>query len=123
VEDLNDIYQVIDCLTVDEIDALPYGSIQLDEEGYILKYNTYESQLARLSKETVLGKNFFSEVAPCTDVQEFHGRFKEGVQAKQLHTRFQYEFQFVPQPRNVIVTLFYSMVTSSVWVFVQPIDK
>ena len=31
-----------------EIDALPFGVIALDEAGTVLRYNLYESRLARL---------------------------------------------------------------------------
>ena len=30
--------------------------------------------------EEAIGRSFFDEVAPCTKVQEFHGRFLEGVE-------------------------------------------
>jgi hypothetical protein len=30
-------------------------------------------------------QNFFKDIAPCTAVQEFFGRFQSGVARKQLH--------------------------------------
>jgi photoactive yellow protein len=113
------VYETIDGLTSEQLDALPCGIIQLDCQGYILQYNDYESNLAHRQKENVLGKNFFKEVAPCTDVQEFYGRFCEGVAQRHLDVQFDYHFPFTPIPRQVIITLFYSQVTSTVWVFVQ----
>lgn len=112
----------IDSMTPEELDSLPFGIIKLDGEGVILEYNTYESELARLPKQDVIGKNFFTEIAPCTDVQEFHGRFREGVAARSLNVKFRYVFTFKHNPRDVLVTLFYSEATDSVWVLVQPID-
>jgi len=67
-----------------------------------------------------VGRNFFRDVAPCTDVQDFHGRFKEGVARKQMHVKFRYHFAFKQNPRDVTVTLFYSTQSGSIWVFVQP---
>lgn len=119
---VDNVYQKIDSLSVEELDNLPCGAIQLDIEGKILKFNEYESQLAQLNKESVIGKNFFKEVAPCTDVQEFYGLFKEGVQKKQLYEKFRYHFAFKQNPRNVLVKLFFSDITQTVWVFVQPMD-
>ncbi len=58
-----------------EIDALPFGLIAVDRTGAIEQYNAYESKLSRLSKERVVGRNFFTDVAPCTAVKEFQGRF------------------------------------------------
>lgn len=59
-----------------EIDALPFGLIAVDRAGTIEQYNAYESKLSRLSKERVTGRNFFTDVAPCTAVKEFQGRFE-----------------------------------------------
>ncbi|MGA9392637.1 MAG: PAS domain-containing protein [Candidatus Sulfotelmatobacter sp.] len=105
-----------------ELDALPHGVIQLDAQGKVLRYNAYEQRLAGLTREKVVGKNFFKQVAPCTDVQEFYGRFREGVALGKLHCKFRYRFTFKKNPRNVTVTLFYSDRDKTVWVFVQPID-
>ena len=66
-------------LSEDEIDDLPFGLISVDHDGNIEQYNSYESRLARLSKERVIGRNFFRDVAPCTAVQEFMGRFERFV--------------------------------------------
>jgi len=113
---------VIDSMTENELDQLPHGAIQLSTDGKVLKFNAYESQLSNLKKESVIGKNFFKEVAPCTDVQEFYGRFREGVTGKNLHINFRYHFAFKQKPRDVTVTLFYSGITETVWVFVKPLE-
>lgn len=113
-------YQNIEHMQERELDALPFGAIQLDAEGYVKNFNMYESNLSHLPKSQVIGKHFFREVAPCTDVQAFHGRFREGVAKKELHAKFTYHFAFKQDPRDVQVTLFYSDITKSVWVFVQP---
>jgi len=114
---------VIDSLTEKELDRLPHGAIQLSTEGIVLQFNAYESKLANMARESVIGKNFFKEVAPCTDVQEFYGRFRDGVAKKSLHENFRYHFAFRQNPRDVTVTLFYSGITNTVWVFVKPLDS
>lgn len=102
-----------------ELDRLPIGAIRLDKEGKILSYNQTEADLAGRRKEAVLGKNFFTDVAPCTNVQEFAGKFREGVRKGSLHTVFPYIFDYEMDPRNVWVTLFYSNETDTAWVFVR----
>ena len=89
-------------LREDEIDALPFGLIGVDADGTIEQYNAYESRLARLSKDRVLGRNFFTEVAPCTAVKEFQGRFErfaaergEGAESFDFEFRFPFGRQFV----------------------------
>ena len=102
-----------------QLDALPFGAIRLDANGTILSYNHAESQLTGRDPKRVIGKNFFAEVAPCTNVQAFAGRFREGMAKKQLHAIFPYRFDFKMAPRDVSVTLFYSQQTDSAWVFVR----
>lgn len=116
------IFQTIDSMSEKELDALPQGVIQLDARGHVLKYNAYEAHLANLTQEKVIGKNFFKDVAPCTDVKEFYGRFREGVAAGKLHCKFRYHFSFKHNPLDVTITLFHSQRDKTVWVFVQPIE-
>ena len=114
-----DALYAADTLNSDELDALPYGMIQLDANGRILKYNAVESRLASLPQAQAVGREFFTEVAPCTKVQEFYGRFKEGVLRESLDSSFQFHFAFKQNPRDVTVRLFYSKRTQSVWVMVS----
>ena len=110
---------MIETLAEAELDELPFGAIRLDENGTVLSYNGYESRLTGRKKENVIGRNFFTEVAPCTNVQSFAGRFREGVAKGDLHAVFPYRFDFKMAPRDVSVTLFYSGQTKSAWVFVR----
>ena len=121
IDELNPLYQRIDAMRVDELDTLPNGAIQLAPDGTILQFNAYESELSGITRSEAIGKNFFKDVAPCTDVQEFYGRFREGAEARKLFVKFRYHFAFKQNPRNVVVTLFYSDSSKSVWVFVQPL--
>jgi photoactive yellow protein len=112
----------VNSITEEELDALPHGVIQLDAQGVVLRYNAFEAGLSGLSKQKVLGKNFFKQIAPCTDVQEFYGRFREGVAAGQLHCAFRFHFAFERTPCDVTVTLFYNERDKTVWVLVQPFE-
>ena len=109
----------IDAMNPGQLDSLPFGAIQLDVRGNILQFNEYEANLSNRRAPDTIGRNFFSDVAPCTNVREFHGRFEEGVERGELNATFDYHFAFRQNPRDVRVTLFYSSPTSTVWVFVQ----
>ena len=113
------LLEAADGMSPAELDQLPYGMIQLDAAGRILKFNAVESRLASLPQQQQIGKHFFTEVAPCTKVQEFYGRFKEGVTREELDSSFQFHFAFKQNPRDVTVRLFYSKRTGSVWVMVS----
>jgi photoactive yellow protein len=117
-----DMIYAADQLSTAELDALPYGMIQLDSRGVVLRYSQAEAQLSGRAAATVVGRHFFDDVAPCTHVREFYGRFQDGVAAAQLDTVFNFRFAFVP-PRDVRVHMFYSRVTRSVWVKVVTLDS
>jgi len=93
--------------------------IQLDPHGRILQFNAVESRLASLPQGQQVGRNFFTQVAPCTRVQEFYGRFKEGVARASLDSSFRFRFAFKQNPRDVTVRLLYSRRTRSVWVMIS----
>lgn len=110
-------------MTKEELDALPYGAIKLSPHGTILSYNETEGCLTGRAPERVLGLNFFRDVAPCTDVKEFHGRFREmvGAAGSLLH-EFNFEFCFNP-PMHVRITILRDRGDESLWVLVEPTTK
>jgi photoactive yellow protein len=103
----------IDLQTIDErsdveLDALPFGVIGLDEEGIVLRYNLYESRLARLDRNQVVGRRFFEEVAPCMGTDEFQRRYRAFVEAPEdaaKSVRFDYMFDFVFGAQQVVIEL------------------
>jgi photoactive yellow protein len=105
-----------------ELDALPFGAIQLDPIGVVVSYNRYESELSRRPKAQVIGKNFFADVAPCTRVKKFHGAFEEGVARKQLNEVFDFTFNFPSGAREVRIRMIYSAEPRpGIWIFVTPL--
>jgi len=94
-------------LSPDELDQLPYGLICLDAKGRVVHYNDTESRLARLPKERVIGKNFFTDVAPCTRVREFEGEFYELVRdTSKIRVRtFDFVFRFRHSEQHVTIVL------------------
>ncbi|MBL0173626.1 MAG: PAS domain-containing protein [Gemmatimonadaceae bacterium] len=115
---VTEVLEVADRLTPEQLDRAPYGLIQLDATGRILNYNAVESTLASLTRDEVIGRQFFTEIAPCTKVQEFYGRFKDGVIRESLDVSFQFHFAFKQHPRDVTVRLLYSKRSRTVWVLI-----
>lgn len=81
-------------LRADQLDALPYGLVVLDREGSVLQYNDTESRMARLPKDQVIGRNFFRDIAPCTRVKEFEGRFLHFASGASRATVETFDFVF-----------------------------
>ncbi len=92
-------------LRPEELDAMPFGAIVVDQTGLIRSYNEYETRLSHLAKERVIGKNFFRDVAPCTAVQAFEGRLRSFTRGRhQVSEKFNYFFPFSHGPIEVIIT-------------------
>lgn len=97
-----------DRLLVDLLDALPIGVIALDERGRVVRYNAYEQRLARRSAESVIGRQFFTQVAPCTAASDMVAPFErfmaEGGELA-IDMTFQFPFPHIPLPREVRLRL------------------
>ncbi|MEZ4410397.1 MAG: PAS domain-containing protein [Polyangiales bacterium] len=108
-------------MTPEQLDALPFGAILLSRDGTILRYNEGESALSGRRPGDVIGKNFFTEVAPCTDVRAFHGTFNELVAHRAINREFEFVFPF-ETPARVRITMMYEQRSDAVWVLVDRVD-
>lgn len=77
-----------------DLDGLSYGVVALDSRGIVLRYNLYESRLARLDRNQVIGRGFFTEIARCTKTEAFYGRFERLLAAGELGRREHFDFVF-----------------------------
>lgn len=106
-------------LTQAEADAAAFGIVKVDGNGKILLYNKYESELANVPIQTAVGKNFFTEVAICTNNRIFYGRFKEGMLTGDLDIAFNYVFTYKMKPTNVVIHLYHDKTSETNWIFVK----
>ncbi len=81
-------------LSESELDALPFGVIVLSVDGMVQAYNRAESELAGRHPDEVIGRNFFTEVAPCTAVQAFQGAFQLFCAGDGEPKTFRFTFRF-----------------------------
>jgi photoactive yellow protein len=109
-----DISGVMDRLPDSERNRLPFGVVKLDTNGVILEYNMAEAEISGVRQQDVIGKNFFLDVAVCTQRPEFYGKFRDSMDnQKVLNLIFDYEFQnalyaAVHEPIKVRVHMFSS---------------
>jgi photoactive yellow protein len=92
-------------LSTTELDVLPIGAIVVDIDGTIRSYNECEAGFSHLDAARVIGKSFFSQVAPCTAGSAFEGRmqtFAAGGEA--VSASFNYFFPFAHGDLDVTVT-------------------
>ena len=106
-------------LSRDQADNANFGIVKVDDQGQILLYNKYESDLAGVSVASAEGKNFFTQVAICTNNRLFFGIFKDGVTSGHLDASFNYVFTYKMKPTNVMIQLYRDQATSTNWIFVK----
>lgn len=99
----DDIDNALSGLDESQIDNLAFGMVTLDRSGTILQYNAAEGAITGRDPKDALGKNFFTDVAPCTKTDEFYGRFQQGVASGSLNVMFEYTFDYNMTPTRVRV--------------------
>lgn len=91
------------------VDNLPFGSIVLSSTGIILRYNRREEEYTGFKAADVEGKHFFREVAPCTAVKQFEGKFKQMIEGG-VDDQIDFEFIFnLPNQKThvkIVMTFF-----------------
>lgn len=115
----NDIENKPSSMNKEQLDKVAFGAIQLDANGNIIQYNAAEGDITGRDPSAVVGKNFFNDVAPCTNSPEFKGKFDEGVKNGDLNTMFEYTFDYEMKPTKVKVHMKKALSGDSYWVFVK----
>jgi len=99
------------------LDALDFGVIGMQRDGVVTSYNAYESRMAGLSRTRVMGKHFFTEVAPCTNNFLVASRFEE---CAVLDEQLPYVFTVRMRPRAVELRLVKAHDSASQYILVRP---
>ena len=88
--------------SADDLDILPFGLIAMSNDGTVEQYNIVEGQMAGLAPKRVIGRNFFTSVAPCTNNFMVAHRF---LTEPELNTVIDYVFTFKLAPQTVRLRL------------------
>jgi photoactive yellow protein len=115
----DDIENTLSTISGDQLNELAFGAIQLDGSGKILQYNAAEGSITGRDPKSVIGKNFFTDVAPCTNTSAFKGVFDAGVKSGNLNTMIEYVFDYNMAATRVKVHMKKALVGDSYWVFVK----
>ena len=115
----SDVENVLAKMDDAQLNKLAFGAVEIDASGRILKYNAVEGTITGRDPKAVVGKNFFTEVAPCTNRPEFKGVFDAGVRGKNLNTLFEYVFDHQMKPTKVKIHMKQGIGGGSFWIFVK----
>ena len=102
----------------DALDDAGFGVIKVNNEGIVEFFNKWESELSGVKKDEAEGRNFFTQVAPCTNNRLFRGRFKKGVRRGELDETFTYTYTYKMRPTLVEVHM-YRDDEGNNWIMVQ----
>ncbi|MCP3144026.1 PAS domain-containing protein [Pyxidicoccus xibeiensis] len=110
-------------MSAEEFDRLPFGAIKLDGEGRVVAYNAAEAAVARRTAQATVGRRFFEEIAPCTNVAAFRGRLDALVaRGEDATERFDFRFNFPWGSREVRIRLMV-LHDGARWVFVTALNS
>jgi len=84
------------------LDAADFGIVRMQTDGTVIAYNAYESRLSGLSAASVMGRCFFTDVAPCTNNFMVAERFSE---PGALDAELNYVFTYRLKPTKVRLRL------------------
>jgi photoactive yellow protein len=88
----------LEIMSAIDFDALPFGAIRLDSVGRVMAFNRTESLYSGLKQQHVIGREWFHDIAPCTNTAKFYGKFKEGLAKGMIDTAFDYVFTRFSEP-------------------------
>ena len=78
----------------EDMNGLPFGVVRTDLQGKVTHYSRWESQFSGLESAGVVGRNFFTDVAPCSNNYLIAHVFTEpGAIEKSLDYVFTYKLR------------------------------
>jgi photoactive yellow protein len=97
-----DLFNWLETAAPHELDDLPFGLVAMAHDGTVEHYNLAEARLSGLTPDRVIGRNFFTAVAPCTNNFMVAYRFES---EPELDSVVDYVFTFRLAPMKVRLRL------------------
>ncbi len=109
-------FDTLESMNQDAMDQLDFGVIRMDKNGHIKAYNTYELELSGNQREEVLEKDFFQQIAPCTNNFMVAEKYQANIA---LDEEIDYIFTYRMQPTKVKLRLLASPENSHQYLLVK----
>lgn len=116
----------LDVIAPDALDRLDQGVIALDAAGTVVAFSEGASTISGLSREAVLGRDYFRDVMPGTNVPSFRGRFLAGARRGALDETFDYVFGRLPQPLRARIHMRHGRIAGTgpvTWLTIDPVES
>jgi photoactive yellow protein len=108
----------IERLSAQQLDALPFGVVRLDAEGIVTFYSRTEAEQSGFRDRRAIGRDFFTQIAPCLSTPERMLRIDEARRAGTLDIAFEQIGDFDDAERELHVRVI-SASGGGVWVLLQ----
>jgi len=116
--DTPDLARVVEALTPDAVDALPFGCTRIDADGLVVVYNDAERRQSGSGERARVGLNFSTQVAPCMDTPAFRGRIEKAMRAGRLDLEFGWIGDFSNAQQSLRVRV-QSATGGGCWLFLE----
>ncbi len=111
-----------DALSEADLNALPFGVIKLTAIGDVLFYSDGESKISGRRSDRCVGRNFFEDLAPCSNAPGFFGRLANLARAGCGRDSFEFFFTFYFPRLRAQIELSVSSTPGEYWMAVRPIE-
>ncbi len=100
--DSDDLLSMLESASFADLDRLPFGLVAMAPDGTVLHYNRTEAGYTHLKPARVIGRHFFTTVAPCTNNFMVAHRFET---EREIDDIIDYVFTFRLAPTQVRLRL------------------
>jgi photoactive yellow protein len=108
----------IERLSEQQLHTLPFGVVRLDAEGLVTFYSRTEAEQSGFGDRRAIGRNFFTQVAPCFDTSDRKRRIEEARRSGTLAITFEQIGDFDDADRELHVRVI-SATGGGVWVLLE----
>jgi photoactive yellow protein len=113
-----DIVSRVEALSPAELDALPFGVIKLDAAGAVSFFSQTEARQSGYGDRPAIGRQFFTELAPCMGTPEFMSRVEQAHAERTLDILFEHVGDFGDASRVLRIRL-KAANDGGTWVLIQ----
>lgn len=119
--DENDPQNPLARLATEEVSRLPFGAAELDSDGKVVAYNDTEPDDSGGPRASLVGRDFFADVARWAGGSMISEEFRKGVSSGDLNLVF--DCAVARLPYKVRVHLKISPILGTYWVFVKKLAR
>ena len=84
--------------------------------------NSCEAEAGCVDPGQVVGRNFFTEIAPCANVKAFQEPFGRAVAGEHLNVRFDFLFSLPGNLRRVTIYMLCNPDSEGIWILISPLE-